>query len=973
MTLNGWCRATLSSQQGNVFFDGGRSGMQAPANPKRSYRFGLFQVDLASREVLRQGIRVRLQDQPFRLLTVLLEQPGEIVSREELRQRLWPADTYVEFDGSLNAALKRLRSALGDPADNPIFIETVPKRGYRFIAPVKVQDEKLAGSRPEPEAPVVPAITAAAPPVAPSPSGTRSRSLYVYGASVALAILSAFGWYFLRHRPRHVSNSSSAQLQSVSVRKSIAILGFYNASGRSEDQWLSTAFSEMLSTELASGERLRLVPGEEIANLHKTTPWPQTSALSPATTATIGSALNSDLLVSGSYTSIGSGDRTRLRLDVCLQDSRTGEVLTQIAETASSDELFRITTEIGSRLRERMGIPGVEDADEAGVLASLPLNHEAARFYALGIARLRQFDALAAKDLLQQACEADPKFSLGHAMLARAWAQLGYEQKRKEEAKKALDLSIDLPRMDRLQVEGDYYSSLPDFEKASSSYRALFELFPDSVDYGLQLANTQNAAGHQTQAIETLERLRRLPEPASQDARIDIAEARIGWSKVNSLSLLQTALAKAAAHGQKLLYASARLEQCRQLVYSEHPVRASDPCQEAYTTYLAAGNNLQAANALALIADQQGGQGHVDQARLTYQQALKILQGLGEHFRTGAILNNMAIGYTNEGNLVRGEQLYREAKFHFEQAGDRIDTATTLSNIADIDCLRGNLAAAEKAYNQAIELEASSETANPVYGFYRMADVELIQGRVAEAHRLASKAVEMAGSRADRHPAIAELGDVLLAEGDLEGARRQYENALQIREAQGRAGEVADAQQELSELALDDAHPDQAKVLLHSAIAEYEKEKQDPGAAAAYILLSRASLMQGDMQAARQQLQHAVEIGRNVSDPAFKFSVAIQGARVDAAEFRNAPDAASRARRELRAVIESAANRGYHELEFEARLALCELDVNVSAATGRSACLALAKEAKAQGLGLIAEQAMARTAGADAIATSARK
>src|SRR5580693_2260184 len=106
------------------------------AQSKRSYRFGLFEVEVASGELLRQGVRVRLQDQPFRVLTILLERAGEVVPREELRQKLWPADTYVEFDGSLNAALKRLRAALGDPADNPIFIETLPKRGYRFIAPV---------------------------------------------------------------------------------------------------------------------------------------------------------------------------------------------------------------------------------------------------------------------------------------------------------------------------------------------------------------------------------------------------------------------------------------------------------------------------------------------------------------------------------------------------------------------------------------------------------------------------------------------------------------------------------------------------------------------------------------------------------------------------------------------------------------------------------------------------------------------
>jgi DNA-binding winged helix-turn-helix (wHTH) protein len=114
--------------------------MSPPALSRRVYRFGVFKVDLGKRELLRRGSPVRLQDQPFRILCMLLQQPGEAVTREELRQALWPSDTYVEFDGSLNAALKRLRFALGDSARNPTFIETLPKHGYRFIAPVSVED-----------------------------------------------------------------------------------------------------------------------------------------------------------------------------------------------------------------------------------------------------------------------------------------------------------------------------------------------------------------------------------------------------------------------------------------------------------------------------------------------------------------------------------------------------------------------------------------------------------------------------------------------------------------------------------------------------------------------------------------------------------------------------------------------------------------------------------------------------------------
>jgi len=114
-----------------------------PQEDRRVYRFGLYEVDLEQATLSRQGAPVKLQEQPFRILRLLLEAAGEVVSREELRKRIWPEGTFVEFDGSLNTALMKLRAALNDNAENPVFIETVPRRGYRFIAPVEVSNLEL--------------------------------------------------------------------------------------------------------------------------------------------------------------------------------------------------------------------------------------------------------------------------------------------------------------------------------------------------------------------------------------------------------------------------------------------------------------------------------------------------------------------------------------------------------------------------------------------------------------------------------------------------------------------------------------------------------------------------------------------------------------------------------------------------------------------------------------------------------------
>ena len=108
-------------------------------------RFGAFELDLRAGELHKQGLRVKLQEQPLRVLTVLLHHPGELVTRDELRASIWSADTFVDFDNSLNTSINKLREALGDSAESPRFIETVPRRGYRFIAPVVGADGKRTG------------------------------------------------------------------------------------------------------------------------------------------------------------------------------------------------------------------------------------------------------------------------------------------------------------------------------------------------------------------------------------------------------------------------------------------------------------------------------------------------------------------------------------------------------------------------------------------------------------------------------------------------------------------------------------------------------------------------------------------------------------------------------------------------------------------------------------------------------------
>src|SRR5947207_2105975 len=292
-------------------------------------RFGLFEADSEQRVLTKGGLRVRLQDQPFQVLALLLERPGEVVTREEIRQKLWLADTFVEFDDGLNTAIKKLRTALGDSADNPRFIETVPRRGYRFLAPVAFPvSTDQPPLRPH-EAPQDIVIAAREQSRVVIEKVSPKSNLLKGATALGLILVAAVGGYF--YRARHTANSQSqeAVVPSVAIkpRFSVAVMGFRNLSRDPAEMWLSTALSEMLNTELAAGERLRMVPGEEISRAKLDLSLTDTEALAKESLANLRSNIGADYVVLGSYTALGEKGKKRIRLDLRLQDTSAGETL----------------------------------------------------------------------------------------------------------------------------------------------------------------------------------------------------------------------------------------------------------------------------------------------------------------------------------------------------------------------------------------------------------------------------------------------------------------------------------------------------------------------------------------------------------------------------------------------------------------------------------------------------------------------
>jgi len=236
-------------------------------------RFGAFEVDLCSGELLKDGLKVKLQGQPIQVLTALLEHPSEIVTREELRQRLWPSETFVDFEHNLNSAVKRLRRALGDSADVPRFVETLPRHGYRFIAPIS-----------EPES---------------TGSGRQFLNHRMgIGAIATLAVL-ALGLMFVS-RWRNVLFDR----MQVKTIDSLAVLPLENLSGKPEEEYFADGMTEALITELGSVRDLRVISRQSVMQYKGTDKsLPQ-----------IASELHVEALVQGS--ALRADDRVRITVQL---------------------------------------------------------------------------------------------------------------------------------------------------------------------------------------------------------------------------------------------------------------------------------------------------------------------------------------------------------------------------------------------------------------------------------------------------------------------------------------------------------------------------------------------------------------------------------------------------------------------------------------------------------------------------------
>ncbi|MFZ0954917.1 MAG: tetratricopeptide repeat protein [Candidatus Sulfotelmatobacter sp.] len=884
------------------------------------YRFGPFELNTGEESLARNGTRVKVQDLPYRLLVMLLERPGEIITREEVRQHLWPENTFVEFDNSLGVAIRKVRDAVNDDAEAPRYVETVPRRGYRFVAPVTVLEPVRSPDSSPPIASVTKesSISSRLGTLEAAPSYPRRR----YWLTAALAVLLVGGaiyifWSRLPHAPGKVEAPSAET--PPRVRRSVAVLGFRNLPGQAEDNWLSPAFSEMLNTELASDGALRLVPGEDVARVKRELPLADEDSLAKATLERLRINPGADVVILGSYTALpGTGDR-RIRLDVRVQDTLRGEMIAEKSFTGSEGNLFELATQAGQALRQSLGIGAASSEASLQARAALPSNQEAVRFYTAGEERLWAFDYGHARDLLKKAVAADPGYPLAHAALAEAWTRLGYASVARAEIERARALDGNLGPEDRLVIDGQYYSIIQDRTQAIDTYRQLFAQFPDNLDYGLRLANEQRWV-NPTDALHTLEALRRLPLPSGDDPRIDYFEARswINNDVAKAQAAARRAVEKGIAQGSRLLVARAYGILCQTITYGGSTAEVVQACQNARESFAAVGDRDNAARETTDFADFYYQHGDLDRADAMYREAIKVFRQVGDLEGLSTASGNLGDISLARGNLTDAARALADALPGYKEMGDKDGLALTHADLAEVARRRGDLEAALAGYRQARAL-----------------------------------ANEIDDKRAIAY-ALAGIGDVLADRGDLAAARKSYEESLALRKQTGEKQTVAETELALARLSLEEGHAADAETVIRKCKEQFHQDGQADDELAASTTLMEGLMGQGKFGEAVEERQANQALAAKSTNQLNRLQFDLVSARVELASGH--PDSS---RAQLERTLQGA--RAHHLLgtELETRLALAELKKKLGQSAGAQADLvALQKAAHDKGFGLIASKAL---------------
>ncbi|HWO28607.1 MAG TPA: winged helix-turn-helix domain-containing protein, partial [Candidatus Acidoferrum sp.] len=379
--------------------------MEEDQQDRGRLRFGVFELDLRAGELRKHGLRVRLQEQPFQVLAALLEHPGEVVTREELQKKLWPVDTFVDFDHGLNKTINKIREALGDSAESPRFVETVSRRGYRFLAEVRAADaapvrgpapatqpHPSTGTRERPDPAGKPAMPKSVPP-------SLALKISVFAVLLVVASLAAWKLYSWK-RPS-------------TIIRSLAVLPLESLSSDASQDYFADGMTDELISDLGQISALRVISRTSVmAYKRARKPLPE-----------IARELGVDAVVEG--TVLRSGDQVRITAQ--LIEAATDKHLWSRSYEGQLRDTLALQSQVARAIADQIRI-NLNSQEQAALKSVRVVNPEAYESYLKGryFWNKRTADGLkVALAYFNQAIEQDPKYAQSYSGLADTYALLG--------------------------------------------------------------------------------------------------------------------------------------------------------------------------------------------------------------------------------------------------------------------------------------------------------------------------------------------------------------------------------------------------------------------------------------------------------------------------------------------------------------------------------------------------------------------
>jgi DNA-binding winged helix-turn-helix (wHTH) protein/tetratricopeptide (TPR) repeat protein len=494
--------------------------MQVPAQDRHSCRFGPFTVDLVSREVWNGG-KIQLQEKPFQILAILLERPGQLVTRKELQRRLWPAGTFVDFDHSINTAIKKLREALGDDAEQPRFIETLPRRGYRFIGQLEETIEPEKGSVSDTKTD------------APQTWQTRLRRRWYMPLAVTIiaGILLLVGLNLAGVRDRWLHGT-------ITEHDSILLADFVNKTG---DPVFDDALKPALAAELGQSPFLNLVSDRKVVSTLRLMGRDINAPVTSDVARELCQRTGSKAVLNGTISSLGSHYVINLDAVACT----TGDsVAKEEAEAASKEDVLKALDQASSNLRSKLGesLPSVQKFDVPFEATTSSL--EALKNYSMGIKIKYQKGDVESIPFLKRAIELDPNFASAYSVLAIGITNAGQPSLGLEYATKAYQLRDRVTEREKQGISATYFHATGEVEKVAQTYQQWKEIYPrDFVPYG-NLGVVYNAMGLYDKALPELQEAGRL----RPDNVINYGNLASAYIFLNRFDEAKSTLDEAVAH-----------------------------------------------------------------------------------------------------------------------------------------------------------------------------------------------------------------------------------------------------------------------------------------------------------------------------------------------------------------------------------------------------------------------------------------